>query len=39
MRIKASILVIAVATALTGCNEVEKGQETKTIQEMEDALK
>ncbi|MCK1333330.1 EexN family lipoprotein [Bradyrhizobium sp. CW9] len=30
MTIKASILVIAVATALTGCNESDRSQQTKT---------
>jgi hypothetical protein len=28
---KASILVIAVAAALTGCNEADKSQQTKTV--------
>ena len=31
MTMKASILVIAVAATLTGCNEVERGQSTKTV--------
>ncbi|MCK1743091.1 EexN family lipoprotein [Bradyrhizobium sp. 139] len=31
MTIKASILVIAVATALTGCNESDRSQQTKTV--------
>jgi len=31
MTIKASILVIAVAVALTGCNEADRSQQTKTV--------
>ena len=31
MKIKASILVIAVAAALTGCNEADRSQQTKTV--------
>ncbi len=31
MTIKASILVIAVAAALTGCNEPIRSQQTKTV--------
>ena len=31
MTIKASIAAIAVATALVGCNEVDRNQQTKTV--------
>ncbi len=31
MKMKASILVIAVAAALTGCNEADRSQQTKTV--------
>ena len=31
MTIKASILVIAVAAALTGCNESDRSQQTRTV--------
>ena len=31
MKMKASILLIAVAAALTGCNEADKSQQTKTV--------
>ena len=31
MKMKASILLIAVAAALTGCNEADKGQQPKTV--------
>ena len=31
MTMKASILVIAVAAALTGCNEADRSQQTKTV--------
>ena len=31
MTMKASILVIAVAAALTGCNEVERSQQTNAV--------
>jgi hypothetical protein len=31
MRIRASILVIAVAAALTGCNEADKSRQAKTV--------
>ena len=31
MRMKASILVIAVAAALTGCDEADRSQQTKTV--------
>ena len=31
MKTALATLLIAVATALTGCNEVDKGQQTKTV--------
>jgi hypothetical protein len=31
MTMKASILAIAVAVALTGCNEADRSQQTKTV--------
>ena len=31
MRIRASVMVIAVAAALTGCDEAERSQQTKTV--------
>jgi hypothetical protein len=31
MKLKTSILLIGVAAALTGCNEADKSQETKTV--------
>jgi hypothetical protein len=31
MTMKTSILVIAVAVALTGCNEADRSQQTKTV--------
>ena len=31
MKMKASILLIAVAAALAGCNEADKSQQTKTV--------
>jgi hypothetical protein len=31
MKLKTSILAISVAAALTGCNEADKGQQTKTV--------
>jgi hypothetical protein len=31
MKLKASILLIGITAALTGCNEADKGEETKTV--------
>jgi hypothetical protein len=31
MTLKTSILVIAVAATLTGCNEADRGEQTKTV--------
>lgn len=31
MRIMTSILLVAIATSLTGCNDADKGQQSKTV--------
>ncbi|MGY4467634.1 hypothetical protein ACVWWK_003343 [Bradyrhizobium sp. LB9.1b] len=31
MKLKASILLIGITAALTGCNEADKGEQTKTV--------
>jgi hypothetical protein len=31
MKMRLAILLIAVAAALTGCNDADKGQQTKTV--------